>query len=311
MGYRRRRFYDEAPVHVYQRTIDGFNIFYDLEDYLVFYTVFAVSSRKHKVNVLGQSIMIDHLHNFIEAESLDELSRFVCHYTSVFVKEYNRSICRKGALFEKAFGSAPKQTAKKIRSCIAYIANNPVEKLLCRSAEEYRWNYLAYVRCSHPYSKPFISSKASAALRRSVKEVKFSCELNLYLNYAQLRRMFKRLSEEEQRQLTDIIISEYCPFDFKRLASFFDSYESMLVAINANTGSEYEVKEKYYPHSDKEYREIIKYLKKSRKMDKVRDVIMLPMDKKIKLYNSLRFYTNANPLQIKKFLHLKVEGKLL
>ena len=77
MGYRRRRFYDEAPVHVYQRTIDGFNIFYDLEDYLVFYTVFAVSSRKHKVNVLGQSIMIDHLHNFIEAESLDELSRFV------------------------------------------------------------------------------------------------------------------------------------------------------------------------------------------------------------------------------------------
>ena len=307
MGYRRRRFYDEAPVHVYQRTIGGFNIFYDLEDYLVFYTVFATSSRKHNVRILEQSIMIDHIHNLIEAASLDELSRFVCHYTSVFVKEYNRSIGRDGALFEKAFGSAPKQTAKKIRSCIAYIGNNPVEKLLCRFVEDYRWNFLAYAECAHPYSKPLIASKASSALRRAVKEVRLSCELNRYLNYAQLSRLFKKLSEEERQQLTDVIISEYCPFDFKRLSGFFDSYASMLVAINANTGSEYEVKEKYYLHSDREYHGIIKYMRELNKNGHVRDVIMLPVDKKVELYRSLRFHTDANPLQIKKFLHLPLD----
>ena len=307
MAYRRRRFYTGAPVHVYQRTIDGFNIFYDLEDYLVFYTIFATSSRKYNVTVLEQSIMIDHLHSLIDAASLDELSRFVCYYTSVYVKAYNRSVGREGALFEKAFGSAPKQTVKKIKSCIAYIANNPVEKLLCKSVEDYRWNYLAFAKSSYPYSRPLDISMASASLRRAVKEVKSACRLNRYLNYTQLRRMFRNLSEEESMQLTDIIITCYCPFDFNYLASFFEDFDSMLIAVNANTGSEYDMSEKFYQHSDREYQEIIVYLKEKKKMKRIKDVIVLPVEKKMELYKELRFYTNADPQQIKKFLHLKVD----
>ena len=36
---RRRRFYRGSLNHIYQRTVNGFNIFYSDEDYLVFYTI--------------------------------------------------------------------------------------------------------------------------------------------------------------------------------------------------------------------------------------------------------------------------------
>ena len=39
---RRRRFTEGAAHHIYQRTVGGFNLFYDIEDYLVYFTIFFV-----------------------------------------------------------------------------------------------------------------------------------------------------------------------------------------------------------------------------------------------------------------------------
>ena len=67
----------EVCMHVYQRTISGFNIFYDLEDFLVFYTIFSVTARMYKVRVVSMCLMYNHVHVLVESESLVELSRFV------------------------------------------------------------------------------------------------------------------------------------------------------------------------------------------------------------------------------------------
>ena len=47
--------------------------------------------------------------------------------------------------------------------------------------------------------------------------------------------------------------------------------------------------------------------KEKKKMKRIKDVIVLPVEKKMELYKELRFYTNADSQQIKKFLHLKVD----
>ena len=39
MAYRKRKFAPGECMHIYQRTINGYNIFYDLEDFIVFYTI--------------------------------------------------------------------------------------------------------------------------------------------------------------------------------------------------------------------------------------------------------------------------------
>ena len=50
---RRRRFLEDEVHHIYQRTINRFNIFYDLEDYLVYYTIFSIFSKKIPRNMRG------------------------------------------------------------------------------------------------------------------------------------------------------------------------------------------------------------------------------------------------------------------
>ena len=70
--------------------MNGYNIFYDLEDYLVFYTVFASVSRKYDLKVTGLCLMVDHLHVLVQSDIESVVSRFVSHYTSVFVNFITR-----------------------------------------------------------------------------------------------------------------------------------------------------------------------------------------------------------------------------
>ena len=118
---RGRKFKRNICNHVYQRTIDRFNIFYDTIDYLVYFTIFCVSASKYKVTVLGLCLMIDHIHALVTASCKCVLSNFISNVTSVFVREYNSSLNRKGPLFEKRFGSAPKVDKKRLMSAIIYI----------------------------------------------------------------------------------------------------------------------------------------------------------------------------------------------
>lgn len=304
MRCKRRKFFTGDPQHIYQRTIDGFNIFYDVEDYLVFYTIFAMSAKKYNVIILQACLMRDHIHYFINVAHKKVMSDFVCHHTSIFAREFNRSSGRCGALFEKAYGSAPKRGDKKIRTTIPYIFNNPVEKHLCQRAEDYRWNFLAYAVSDTPFSKHQNMMNSSKALRRAFKEVRSCHEQGQYLNYRRIRRLFKGLSDEDKDRLIDYIIVTFSPFDHEYLISFYGDYETMLQAVNSVTGSEYDIKETFYSHSDKIYDDFAAYVK-TEGYETVRNVIMLPLVNKLKLARKLQGATGASTMQIYKFLHIR------
>lgn len=147
---------------VYQRTISGFNIFYDLEDYIVYYTIFSVLAVKYNIIVYGLCLMIDHIHSLFTSRTASTMSRFISHVTSLYVKEYNSAHDRKGPLFDERFGSSIKIGLKMLRTAISYLYNNPVEKQLCDRAQEFRWNFLAYVHSKNPFSKKIIMREASS-----------------------------------------------------------------------------------------------------------------------------------------------------
>ena len=110
--YRKRRFVQGECMHVYQRSIDGVNVFYDDEDYIVFLSIVSVLKKVYNVVVLEVCIMRNHVHLLLAAERLEDISAFVRHYTSLFVTESNHDIGRRGPLFHKSFGSAPKKEAR-------------------------------------------------------------------------------------------------------------------------------------------------------------------------------------------------------
>lgn len=305
---RRRRFIDGECNHIYQRTVNGFNIFYDLEDYLVFYMIFSTSVRKFHVRILKMCLMVDHIHILLEAESCKEMAEFVRYYSSVFVREFNDSIGREGQLMYKSFGSAPKKGGKKTRSAIVYIGNNPVEKKLSASAEEYRWNFIAYLENENPFSKDIPFRNRRRILRLAMKEAATGVSANRYMSYSKLRWYMSRLNQAEKELFTDCIISSYMPIDKEALLDYYSDVPRMVAAMKASAGNDFDIREKVTPHSDLVYGRMIEVVREETGLDMVRKVVMLPEERKVELVAKLqKAVPSAQLYQICKFLHLKVE----
>ena len=302
---RRRRFIPGECNHVYQRTINGFVLFYDLEDFLVCYMIMSVVARKYKVSILEICFMIDHIHLLIVAETCEELAAFLRDYTSVYVLEYNGAVGRKGQMFHKSFGSAPKKGEKKTRATIVYVGNNPVEKKLCKRAEEYRWNFLKYMSAAESDSVRMPEIGISRALRRCMNLVKAFSKTNAYINYTLLRHLFEGLNDVEKESLTDYIIKCYSPFKANGISAYYENWEQMMMAMHSTTGSEHDIKETFHAGSDKIYQDMIGYLKKEYKINVVREVTVLPLDEKLRIADELKKHTGATPYEIKKFLHVR------
>ena len=307
---RRRRFLDGECNHIYQRTLNGFNIFYDQEDYLVFYMILSTSARKFRVRILELCLMVDHIHILLESDSCQEMSGFVRYYSSVFVREYNDSIGREGQMMYKSFGSAPKKGDKKTRSAIVYIGNNPVEKKMCSSAEEYRWNFIAYLDNDNPFSQEIPPRSRRRILRKAMKEAAADASANRYMNFSKLRWYMSRLNQEEKELLTDLIISLYMPVDKEALLDYYSDLPQMVLAMNASTGSDYDIREKVTPHSDLVYNRMIEVVRAETGLDVVRKVVVLPEERKMELVAKLqKAIPSAQLYQICKFLHLKTEKR--
>jgi len=242
----------------------------------------------------------------IKTDARIRMSEFVRQVTCMFAREQNNEVGRKGSLFQARFGSAPKRGLKLLRTAIAYLFNNPVEKRLCSRAEEYRWNFLAYASSPHPFSDPLIIGQASRSLKRAVKEVDLAESEDRHLRYGQLKRLLSKLDERERMQLVDHIISIYNPFDYDEMIRCYGNYDDMLTAINSNTGSEYDIKEDRYRFSDIEYVRMGDILRDTEGLEELRKVTGLQIEEKMRLFEVLRKHLSCDNLPIAKFLHINL-----
>jgi hypothetical protein len=167
------------------------------------------------------------------------------------------------------------------------------------------WNFLAYMESDHPFSEKFYSKTASKKLRSARNEVDRARSEERWLNYAQLARMYRGLSSKEKRQLTDYIIVSYLPFDNRKLLSYYKSRDMMHIAINSNTGSEYNIREEYSPDSDLLYEHLFRFVKENLNQSP-KSVLMLPVKEKIKLANCMTAQTCVSQRMIAKFLHIQL-----
>lgn len=299
----RRKYNGEAFEHVFQRAKQYRVVFYSSEDRLVFYTIFSIMAWRYGVSVLALALMYNHYHTLFKSVLPKVRALFIGTVTSTYAKAFNRDSGHKGALFEKAYGNALKLGEKKVRTTVSYCYNNSSEKRLVVRAEQDRWNFLAYIDNDHPFSEPIILEKASARLRAALKEVDAHVADHAYLRYGCIRRLFGGLSAREKEQLTDYIISRYLPIDKELLLSFYKDYDSMVMAINSNTGSEYDIREEYRNDSDEPYTQMIKMLSASSFASNPHRILSASPEKKARIASVLRRTTSAQEYQIGRFLH--------
>lgn len=299
----RRKYYCEAFEHVFHHAKKYRVVFYSLEDRLVFYTIFSIMAWRYGISVLALALMYNHYHTLFKPASPKVRALFIGTVVSTYAIAFNKDSGHKGALFEKAYGNAPKTGEKKIRTCISYNYNNSVEKKLFTRAEEDRWNLLAYIGNDHPFSEPIIREKATPRFRAALKEVDAHVADHAYLRYGCIRRLYRKLSSREREQLTDYIISRYLPIDKEMLLSFYKDYPSMVTAINSNTGSEYEIREEYRNDSDEPYTQMLKVVSTSSFASNPHAIISASPEKKVQIANALRKMTCAKEYQISRFLY--------
>ena len=296
-----RRFKTGAMNHIYQRTVSRGILFYSEIDALVCLSAIYVMAKRYDITIIAICFMVDHIHLLVYTDSKDKMSIFVQEYTSVFARKYNISISREGAVFEPRFGSAPKVSDKEIRTCTAYIYNNPVEKSLCSLAEDWKWNFLTFidpdkghVKYLKTFSRPF--QRAHNAIKRANTDMEI-------LNYSLLRKAFKEIKESEREIMTDFIIRQYLPIDFEELLSYYEDKDSMFRYFHYSKAKEYDIKEEYDSSSDAIYTKMAEIISGIGKYKDVKEVIMLPDNDKMELAAYLTYYTSASTWQIAKFLH--------
>ena len=81
----------------------------------------------------------------------------------------------------------------------------------------------------------------------------------------------------------------------------------MILAINSNTGSEYDINETICGRSDTEYRDLHRYVH-AEGFENAGDVISLEENLKMQLAEKILKHTAASIYQIRKFLHIEVRG---
>lgn len=266
----------DAVHHVYQNTRNGYLIFYSIKDYLILFSVISVVACRYGIKIMGICLMPDHIHLIVYVRNPDKFRTFVRDYTSIFTKIYNQHYHRSGPLFNTPFGCAPKLKHKNIRTAISYVYNNPVEGQLALRVEDDRWNFLAYATNKYPFSKKLRIDRARWILRKALYTVKARKKEERWLNYTEIERITENLSLGELQQFTDYVIRLYNCIDYQAATEYYGSYDQMVIALNANTGSEYDLKEDTFAKDYRIYKTMIRELCFTRRYETMERVLFLP-----------------------------------
>ncbi len=298
-----------AVAHIYQRTKEGFLLFYSDVDFLVFFSVFCLAAKRNNIRVFGVCPMRDHLHSAVAAESRSDVSNFVRDYGSDYSRIMNAWTKTDCPFSLETFGCAIKRGDKKIRTTFSYVYNNPGEKGLCRQAEDYRWTFLAYAASSNPFSEPIKLRNASIHLRRAIKMTDYYVNHAMPLNHQWLNKSLSCLTPKERDQLIDYIIVSYNVIDYDGLLSYYGTYEQTCLAFRSNQGSEYDIKEEFSPESHKGYTDIQVSLARIGRFKTARDVLSLAEEQRKQLSRILLYESRASTTQIRKYLRLKQNSR--
>ena len=299
----------KKATHIFQRGSKGMVIFYTLHDYLVYFTIFSVYAKRIGLQVLGLAIMYNHLHIILVNGDKTTIRRFMTVISSVFAREYNADLGRSGDIFQRPFGTSFKYGDKEIRTICGYLYNNHTNGKLCKSAEDIRWNFLAYAHNNHPFSEKIALRKARMVLRRAIKMVQAAQARESYLGYASLRRIYKGLNKLEREYITDYIISAYNIIDYKALESLYPSYDKMVFSFNANVHHDYDS-----PESDEDrkgdfrsYQILSNAIIDSKVVSGLKQILLLPEDARVELALRFQAMTGVPLPRVCTFFHVQID----
>ena len=249
MKKRSNKFYREGSAHhLYLKALNGNVLFYRAEDYIFFLTLLSVIAKRYGIRIEALCIMFNHVHILVRTVDESVFKAFCRDLQSLFSIGYNKEYHLKGRLMMRS-GYAPKISRKSILSCLIYIVNNPVAGHLSKKAIDYKWNLLAFLQSSHPFSEKLVKRSSRLRLREAARIVDCCFKEGTALNYSIQNNIFRDLTSKEKRTVTDYIVNLYNPIDKEAFLARFGDWETALLAIDSTTGADHDIQEVWDDHS--------------------------------------------------------------
>jgi REP element-mobilizing transposase RayT len=165
MGISKPLEYDRY-YHIYNKGIDGTNLFKQESDYQFFLNKYA-EYIEPIADTYVWVLLKNHFHFLVRIKAEDEIgfiipnqrnksvkypnkkkytpSRQFEHLFNAYAKTFNENYKRTGSLFETPFRRIKIEGGDYFRHLVFYIHNNPVHHHFCRKITEYQWSSYASI----------------------------------------------------------------------------------------------------------------------------------------------------------------------
>lgn len=298
---RSTNFNRQCLYHLCKISHDGSVVFYSISDFLVFTTVVFVYAARRGVVITELCIMRNHFHIAAYADSRDIITLFYKDICSQFSRIYNRREGKIKLKWKEGSNISEKRSPKDKRSLYLYIAGNAPLKKCCTRVEGYKWNFLATGLSNDKQEEKEISKNlelAEALVRESFR-------LGRPVSYEFLNHYGKTLKKSELNILTDYILQTYLNIDFRDICSLFGAKESFIASANMANGFDHDTEDDF---SNEDYRHYSELTSLASRLGFCGNDSKIH-EKGFDLYNTVRtlaFETNANNLEISRFLHIPI-----
>ena len=135
-----RNYIKTSFFHVITQGINKSYIFEKAEDIKYYIKIMYQLTKEQKIKIIGYCIMSNHAHMLIEAEEINELSKYMQRLNTKYGKYYNKKYNRVGYVFRDRYRAQGIYTEKYLYNCLRYIYNNPVKAGICKNAEDYPYS---------------------------------------------------------------------------------------------------------------------------------------------------------------------------
>ncbi len=146
MPYRIRNIVQGHYYHIYNRGAYRQTIFFTDANYQYCLRLIVKNAEKFKIGIAAYCLMPNHYHLLIRHDGPEPFYRFVQNTFNSYVQALNKSLDRKGPLFEGRFKHVLVNKNEYLMHLVRYIHLNPVQAGLAKSPESWLYsNYLEYV----------------------------------------------------------------------------------------------------------------------------------------------------------------------
>lgn len=175
-------FADAQHFHILSQGIKGLDIFSANNMKNFYLATVEEKARDLNVSVLAYCVLENHSHLLVSSENSEDVSEFMRRLNTTYAKFYNRLSGRNGYVFDGRYESDTLVDKDEVLSAIYFVHNNPIKEKVAINSSEYMFS--------------------------SAKDYKNQLS---FIDYAELKRLFKKVPELSSFAYSDYVFHEARP----------------------------------------------------------------------------------------------------